>query len=87
MYFYYYNFYFQKAPKIIREFSEAEIVQMTQLFQEFKDASNPIHLIMNKLDVKRPRNHIIDKMLELGLAKDRDELRKKKPKNSNKCTQ
>lgn len=74
----------RKAPKIIREFSEAEIVQMTQLFQEFKDASNPIHLIMNKLDVKRPRNHIIDKMLELGLVKDRDELRKKKPKNSNK---
>lgn len=59
---------------------------MTQLYQEFKDAINPIQLIMNKLDVKRPRNHILDKMLELGLIKDRNELRNKKPKNSNKCT-
>lgn len=78
-------FFFQKASKTIREFSEAEIVQITQLFQEFKDASNPIHLIIKKLDVKRPRNHIIDKMLELGLIQDRNELRKKKHKNSNKC--
>jgi len=56
------------------------------LFQEFKDASYPIRLIMDKLDVKRQRNHIIDKMLELGLITDRKELRKKKSKNSNKCT-
>ncbi|XP_015364645.1 PREDICTED: protein timeless homolog [Diuraphis noxia] len=74
----------RKPSKIIREFSEAEIIQITQLFQEFKDASNPMHLIMKKLDVKRPRNHIIDKMLELGLIRDRNELRKKNSKNSNK---
>uniref|UniRef100_A0A2S2NUZ1 Protein timeless n=1 Tax=Schizaphis graminum TaxID=13262 RepID=A0A2S2NUZ1_SCHGA len=74
----------KKAKKIIREFSEAEIVQITQLFQEFKDATYPINLIMKKLDVKRPRNHIIDKMLELGLIRDRKELMNKKPKNSNK---
>lgn len=74
----------RKASKVIREFSEAEIVQITQLFQEFKDATNPINLIMKKLEVKRPRNHIIDKMLELDLIKDRNELRKKKPnKNQN----
>lgn len=72
---------------MVREFSEAEIVQITQIFQEFKDATCPINLIMNKLDVKRPKNHIIDKMLELGLIRDRKELIKKKSKNSNKCTQ
>lgn len=78
-------FFFQKASKTLREFSEAEILQITQLFQEFKDATNPIYSIMKKLDVKHPRNHIIDKILELGLIKDRNELRNKNPKNSNKC--
>uniref|UniRef100_A0A2H8TU68 Protein timeless n=1 Tax=Melanaphis sacchari TaxID=742174 RepID=A0A2H8TU68_9HEMI len=74
----------KKAKKKIREFSEAEIVQITQLFHEFKDATYPMHSIMNKLDVKHPRNHIIDKILELGLITDRQELIKRKPKNSNK---
>jgi len=72
---------------MVREFSEAEIVQINQIFQEFKDATCPINSIMNKLDVKRPKNQIIDKMLELGLIRDRKELLKKKSKNSNKCTQ
>lgn len=52
---------------------------------EFREASDPIHFIMNKLDVKRPKKHIIDKILELGLVKDRKELKKKKSKNTNIC--
>ncbi|KAF0730149.1 protein timeless, partial [Aphis craccivora] len=74
----------RKTKRMVREFSEAEIVQITQIFQKFKDATVPINLIMNKLDVKHPKNHIIDKMLELGLIRDRKELIKKKSKNSNK---
>ncbi|XP_050054655.1 protein timeless homolog isoform X3 [Aphis gossypii] len=74
----------RKTKRMVREFSEAEIVQITQIFQEFKDATCPINSIMNKLDVKRPKNHIIDKILELGLIRDRKELLKKKSKDSNK---
>jgi len=40
---------------------------------------------MDKLDVKRPKKHVIAKILELGLVRDRKELRKKRSKNSNKC--
>lgn len=40
---------------------------------------------MEKLDVKRPKKHIIDKIVELRLVEDRKELRKKKTKNANKC--
>lgn len=38
---------------------------------------------MDKLDVKRPKKHIIDKILELGLVGNRKELGKKKSKKSN----
>lgn len=76
---------FQKKKILNREFSEAEIVQITQLVQEFRETSNPMSFIMEKLNVKRPKKHIIDKIVELGLVGDRKELRKKKTKNANKC--
>lgn len=41
--------------------------------------------IMDKLEVKRPKKQIINKMLELGLIHDRNELKKKKSKNINNC--
>lgn len=75
----------QKRTKPSIEFSEAEIVQITQLVHEFREANDPLRLIMDKLTVKRPKKHIIDKILELGLIQDRKELRKKKSRNANKC--
>ncbi|XP_025415567.1 protein timeless homolog isoform X4 [Sipha flava] len=74
---------YKKQKKTNREFTEAEIVQITQLVMEFRESSDPIRFIMNKLDVKRPKKHIIDKILELGLVGDRKELKKKKFKNTN----
>lgn len=83
----YYNFSFchQKINKPNREFSEAEIVQITQLVQEFREAIDPIRCIMEKLEVKRPKKHIIDKIVELGLVGDRKELRKKRSKKTANC--
>ncbi|XP_050538805.1 protein timeless homolog [Daktulosphaira vitifoliae] len=73
-----------KKLKPSREFSEAEIVQITQLVYEFKEAADPIGHIINKLEVKRSKKIIINKILELGLVRDRKELRKKRGKTSNK---
>lgn len=67
-----------------KEFSEVEIAQISQLVEVYREASNPMSFIMEKLDVKRPKKHIVDKILELGLVKDRKELRKKRYKNTNK---
>lgn len=75
----------QKKKTSSREFSEAEIVQITQLVIEFREASNPIRFIMDKLDVKRPKKHIIDKILELGLVGDKKELKRKISKNTKTC--
>lgn len=80
-----YTLYFQRRTKPSIEFSEAESVQITQLFHEFREASDPLCLIMDKLIVKRPKKHIIDKILELGLIQDRKELKKKKSRDNNKC--
>ncbi|VVC29572.1 Hypothetical protein CINCED_3A024542 [Cinara cedri] len=74
-----------KQKIVNREFSEAEIVQITQLFQEFRETNNPISFIMEKLDVLRPKKLIIDKIVELGLVRDRKELWKKNSKKANKC--
>lgn len=51
---------------------------------EFRESNEPMRFIMDKLDVRRPKKHIINKILELGLVSDRKELRKKKSKNTNK---
>lgn len=74
----------QKHKRPVKEFSEAEIVQITQLVKESKETNDPIGFIMDKLEVKHPKKHIINKILELGLATDSKELRKKRSKNSNK---
>lgn len=67
------------------EFSEAEIVQITQLVGEFRESAHPIRFIMDRLDVKRQRKLIINKILELGLVGDQKELQRKKSKNLKKC--
>ncbi|XP_065210655.1 protein timeless homolog [Planococcus citri] len=67
-----------------REFSEAEVAQITQLFNEFREAYDVIGCIMERLDIQRPKKRIVDKILELGLVQDRRELRKKKTTTSNK---
>lgn len=40
---------------------------------------------MDKLSIKRPKNKVKDKLLELGLASDRKELRKKRAKDPTRC--
>lgn len=45
--------------------------------------TDPVELIFNGLTIKRPKPKIKEKLLELGLATDRKELRKKRSRKSN----
>lgn len=45
--------------------------------------TDPVDLIFNGLKIKRPKPKIKEKLLELGLAQDRRELRKKRTRKSN----
>lgn len=44
---------------------------------------DPVDLIFTGLRIKRPKPKIKEKLLELGLAQDRKELRKKRARKSN----
>lgn len=45
--------------------------------------TDPVDLIFNGLTIKRPKPKIKEKLLELGLATDRKDLRKKRSRKSN----
>ena len=49
-----------RAP---REWGEEEIVQLTKLYEEFKDAIDPANRILENLTVKRPKKRVVDKIM------------------------
>ncbi|KAK9703332.1 Timeless PAB domain [Popillia japonica] len=65
-----------------RHWSEQEELQLRELFERFKDATDPLGCIMERLEVKRPKNRIVEKLLVMGLVQDKKELRKKRAKKS-----
>ncbi|KAL3279151.1 hypothetical protein HHI36_016665 [Cryptolaemus montrouzieri] len=80
-----------KGPKKVRntsrlpqQWSIDEEEQLKELYEQFKDAMDPMGCIIDRLTVPRPKNRIIEKMLILGLIQDRKEVRKKRVKGARK---
>ncbi|XP_033230286.1 protein timeless homolog [Belonocnema kinseyi] len=69
--------------RLPKEWSEEEVAQLTELWEQVKEEDDPVDLIYDGLRIKRPKAKIKEKLLELELAKDRKELRKKRTKKSN----
>ncbi|XP_014475495.1 PREDICTED: protein timeless homolog [Dinoponera quadriceps] len=69
--------------RLPKEWSEEETAQLTELWTQFKDDDDPVDLIFTGLRIKRPKPKIKERLLELGLAQDRKELRKKRARKSN----
>lgn len=69
--------------RLPKEWSEEEVAQLTELWEHVKEENDPVDLIYDGLRIKRPKSKIKEKLLELGLATDRKELRKKRIKKSN----
>nr|AUI80375.1 timeless 2 [Euphausia superba] len=76
-----------KGPKTWLDEEEEEL---KMLVEEYKDHNNPMGMIMDMKVIKRPKQRVIDKILEMGLVNDSSELKKKrvlkvkKPKKSKK---
>ncbi|VEN61781.1 unnamed protein product [Callosobruchus maculatus] len=68
-----------RAPK---EWGSDEEEHLRELWEEFKDAMDPMGCIMSRLEVNRPKNRVIEKMLVMGLIQDKKEVRKKRAKSS-----
>ncbi|KAF7990289.1 hypothetical protein HCN44_000094 [Aphidius gifuensis] len=64
------------------EWSEEEITQLTELWEIHRNDIDVVESISNGLTIKRKKNKIKEKLLELGLAKDKKELHKKRKKKS-----
>ncbi|XP_067015492.2 protein timeless homolog [Anabrus simplex] len=64
--------------RLAKEWAPEEIEQLTALYQQFKDAYDPLGCIMERLTVRRPKSRVIEKLLSLGLVSDRKELHKKR---------
>ncbi|XP_033326523.2 circadian regulator timeout [Megalopta genalis] len=69
--------------RLPKEWSEDEVAQLTELWELRKDDDDPVDMIFNGLIIKRSKPKIKEKLLELGLAADRKELRKKRSRKSN----
>ncbi|KAG5899963.1 hypothetical protein JTB14_034534 [Gonioctena quinquepunctata] len=64
-----------KAPQ---NWGAQEETQLRELYEEFKDAMDPLGCILPRLEMSRPKNRVVDKMLVMGLIQDKKELRKKR---------
>ncbi|XP_031834411.1 circadian regulator timeout [Nomia melanderi] len=69
--------------RLPKEWSEEEVAQLSELWELRKEDDDPVDMIFNGLTIKRPKPKIKEKLLELGLAADRKELRKKRSRKSN----
>ncbi|KAK8723590.1 hypothetical protein OTU49_011453 [Cherax quadricarinatus] len=67
-------------PRPPRVWSEEEEDELRTLFDKYKDAMDIVGRIIDDMVVKRPRQRIIEKILDLGLVADRKELHKKRAK-------
>ncbi|XP_069688768.1 protein timeless homolog [Periplaneta americana] len=65
-----------------KTWAEEEEQQLMELYEEFKDAIDPLGCIIDRLRVRRPKPRIAEKLLELGMVQDKKELRKKRVRKS-----
>ncbi|XP_076341835.1 protein timeless homolog [Tachypleus tridentatus] len=64
--------------RVLIDWREEEEAELRQLYSQFKDASDILGRILENLTVKRPRHRVVEKMLQMGLVNDRQQLRKKR---------
>ncbi|CAL4069323.1 unnamed protein product, partial [Meganyctiphanes norvegica] len=72
------------APK---SWLDEEEDELKMLVEDYKNHNDPMGMIMSMKVIKRPKQRVIDKIMEMGLVNDRSELKKKrvaKPKKSKK---
>ncbi|EEZ99220.1 protein timeless homolog isoform X1 [Tribolium castaneum] len=60
------------------EWGDEEVMQLRALFHEFRDAADPLGCIMPRLEVKRSRQMLTKKLLDLGVIRDKADVRKKR---------
>nr|CAB3517255.1 unnamed protein product [Spodoptera littoralis] len=70
------------SEKVPKTFTEEEDQMLTELWEQFKDAPDPMGVIMPRMPRKRQKRSFVDRLLELGMIQDKKECRKKRQKKS-----
>lgn len=70
----------EKVPK---EFSEEEDQLLRDLWEQHKEVPDPMGVIIPRMPRKRQKRSYVDRLLELGVIRDKSECRKKRQKKSN----
>lgn len=69
--------------RLPKEWSKEEIAQLVDIWDRVKEDEDPVDLIYAELRIKRSKPKIKEKLLELGLAEDQKQLRKKRSRKGN----
>ncbi|XP_035225481.1 protein timeless homolog [Stegodyphus dumicola] len=67
-----------KNKRPSKVWDEKEIIELHKLFQENTGSEDIMGNILNAMTVKRPKLSVIEKLIEIGLIKDKKEVRKKR---------
>lgn len=67
-----------KSVQLKRDWTEEEISNLLQLYEKYKDSIDIVGLISQNLSNKIPKSRIVEKLLELGVVQNKNQLRRKK---------
>lgn len=71
-----------KKKKLSEIWGEQEVIELNQLYETYKSSNDIMTDILNSLSVKRNKQNVVEKMLELKLIQDKKEIRKKRTKKN-----
>lgn len=72
----------RKSVSVRMQWSEDEVAELQELFEKYHQSTDTMGMILEHMSVKRPRHRVVQKLLELGLVRDKKELRKKKARKN-----
>ncbi|XP_046963189.1 protein timeless homolog [Vanessa cardui] len=72
----------ERQEKVSKEFSEEEDSLLAELWKQYQDSPDPMGLITARMPRKRSKRSFVDRMLELGIVRDRSECRKRRQRKT-----
>ncbi|CAH1127073.1 unnamed protein product [Ceutorhynchus assimilis] len=75
------------AARPPKEWSLEEEANLQELYEKYKDSHDPLGNILEDLDVPRPKNRVVEKLLVMGLIRDKKEIHKKRSRTGGKSQQ
>lgn len=76
------NYKRQDSKKRDQPWTVNEENELRELFEQFREADDPLGSILGNLTITRSKNRVIEKLLVMGVIQDKSEIRKKRQRKS-----